>query len=300
MKDYSVFWLVVLGIIAARVLSGCGPMGEFGNPDHPYYIASYNMDGTKMIVNGVTDQKEPSTFDQDQYTIQKGQRLLVRFEALSTHVTDIKNSWDNQLHMRLVPTDGTDVETLRKSVKLCPVTKNWMMLATWYQAHPFNHEGKWNNPGGDFDSASCIAGEVQNPDGTNPDGSPSPSPSPGPVGPHPSPTPPVAARWWDKDYSTPSKKTDSPGNSSDDNGYIDRPSVIFDIKNWFLSNPEGRNNNFGFILISESTSVQVFGDHSNSYSPRIYWKQPKNVFNGCTQNGPSPSSGSWNPCPSDQ
>src|ERR1700722_10925792 len=133
------------------MLAGCGDFG-LGAPEIPYQIESYNMDGTKLIVNGLRKQNDESTYNQDQYTLKADQRLLVRFETMDAHVHDIKNSWNNEIHLRLVPTNGTDAETLKNSVKLCPVVKNWMMLATWYNAHPFNKEGKWSNPGGDFDA----------------------------------------------------------------------------------------------------------------------------------------------------
>ena len=250
MKNWKI--VLVLGLIGGAVACGVGE-GGFGVP---YSIESYNMNGTKLIVNGLVNQTEPATYDQDQYTLKTDQRLLIRFESLNDHVNDIKNSWDNSLYLMIVPTNGTDPEVLKKSVKLCPMAKNWMMLATWYKAHPFNKEGRWTNPGGDFDSTGCLTGEVQNPDGTDPDATPSPSPSATPSGHlqalHPSPTPYL----------------DHP------RGIVDRPCLVFDIRHWFESNPVGRNLNFGFIIIS-SQVVDIFGDKSDAYSPRLYWKMPK-------------------------
>jgi len=264
----------VLFLSFAQFFSACG--SGLGEPKVPYYIESYNMDGTKLIVNGSSNQNDPGTYSQTQYTIKSGQRLLVRFENLSRHVDSIKNSWDNELHLRIVPTQGTDAGTLKNFLKLCPLTKNWMMLATWYKAHPFNKQGVWFNPGGDFDSGSCIKGQVEMPDGTNPDASPSPSPSPGVDGnllarPKPSPS-------FYRHTGENNRGGHIPGTySGKDEAVIDLPSVIFDIKLWFQSNPEGRSVNYGFILISENP-VTIFGDKSDSYSPRIYWKKPKAYY----------------------
>jgi len=268
MKTFNFIGFAVLVLGLVPMLTACG-IGGLGEPKVPYYIESYNMDGTKLIANGVSNQNDPNTYTQNQYTLKSGQRLLIRFENLSNHVESIKNSWDNELHLRLVPTSNTDAETLKGSIRLCPITKNWMMLATWYKAHPFNKQGNWNNPGGDYDAASCIKGEVELPDGTNPDASPSPSPSPSPGTPgdliaRPKPTP------------TPHGYTPSTYKGKDE-AVIDVPSVIFDIKQWFQSNPEGRSVNYGFILISENP-VDIFGDKSDAYSPRIYWKKPKAYY----------------------
>jgi len=49
-------------------------------------------------------------------------------------------------------------------------------------------------------------------------------------------------------------------------------TLVFDMSQWVIDWPMGRNVNFGLILISDNP-VNVRGDLSGSYSPRIEWKE---------------------------
>jgi hypothetical protein len=44
-----------------------------------------------------------------------------------------------------------------EDLELCPLEKNWIMLATWLAAHPFGPGGIWQNAGGDYADDNCIS-----------------------------------------------------------------------------------------------------------------------------------------------
>ncbi len=123
---------------------------------HPFSVTAervISLDGLKLI------SEPPDTgkaFGSEAYRVASGRRLLMRFEGLATRAMgiDLSNGKRALLTLRCKP--GECVEQANDALKICPVVRNWMMLATWTQAHPFG-DGNWAQPGGDYDEPSCIA-----------------------------------------------------------------------------------------------------------------------------------------------
>lgn len=139
-------FLLIL-IVIALGLTGCGPAVY---DSKQYYI----FDGVKLIREGVTDAMDPSTFKQETYLLDARSRLLLRFETLSQYAKEVRTDGDRNVEVLITPQGSlADAKT---SLRLCAVTRNWMMLSTWSRAHPFDASGIWSTPGGDFDPTACI------------------------------------------------------------------------------------------------------------------------------------------------
>lgn len=112
------------------------------------------MEGVKLIHKGEDDPYHTHTL-RDFYELDGETRLLLRLESFKSW-TDVVVHEGHQVWVQIAVTadsvTGKGVDTLR----LCPLTKDWMMLATWYKAHPFSETGKWESEGGDFDESSCM------------------------------------------------------------------------------------------------------------------------------------------------
>src|SRR6266702_7472694 len=91
--------LLLISLMAA-LNHGCDG-GMYDDERAKYYIESYNMDGTKLIVNGNNSGNDGNTFDQERYTLNHSSRLLTRFENLKNYSASIKQSYDNHVYLRL-------------------------------------------------------------------------------------------------------------------------------------------------------------------------------------------------------
>jgi hypothetical protein len=113
-----------------------------------------SFDGVKLLVAGQDTPYDKAHYNQDHYDLGPGRRLLLRFEALANHSVTIAG--DHQVIVQVGLEHSEDSELATSSLLLCPLSTDWMMLATWTRAHPFSDSGSWNRPGGDFDPQSCI------------------------------------------------------------------------------------------------------------------------------------------------
>jgi hypothetical protein len=114
---------------------------------------AYSIDGIRLITRGDSNAYGQQRSAQS-YTLDPDRRLLLRLETFSdwksVSVTEDKRVWLQ------VVLDDKNKDTDISDLKLCPLRKDWMMLATWYRAHPFSDSGIWENEGGDFDPESCT------------------------------------------------------------------------------------------------------------------------------------------------
>ena len=187
----------------------CGKYGGFGND--PIATMQLGLDGVKLIERGETRGDLPSHFEQESYRLDDGRRLLLRFEAFSEEVSRVNVEGTNKVWIEITVLTEDQVEPALAALKLCPLTRAWMMLATWELGHPFGAAGRWNEPGGDFDRAGCVSAQL--------------------------------------------KEAGTRG-------------LRFDVTKWFNDYPRGRGENFGLILVSES-SINMHGDRSGTYAPRF-------------------------------
>lgn len=129
-----------------------------------------SLDGVKLIAAEISNSSDATTMGQSRYQIAFTRRLLLRFEDLSERAMDITVAPDKKVELHIYcldyPTCNTDAVT---ELKLCPLTRDWMMLATWNYAHPFG-SGAWQHPGGDYDEGGCLTpnSEAIDPSATEP------------------------------------------------------------------------------------------------------------------------------------
>lgn len=151
-------FIVVLGL---PLLSGCleGPLGPGVRPPEP---ESFNLDGTKWISPSITSGRSTQAYLQSTYRISAAERLLLRFESLGEHERDISLASGRKVEVAISLPDGQDLNAAQLVLELCPLTKNWMMLATWRNAYPMPG-GNWDQEGSDYDPNACFRATVEPP-----------------------------------------------------------------------------------------------------------------------------------------
>lgn len=113
---------------------------------------NYTFDQMKWITPEITETQEPQTIEAENYSIDSDHRLLFRLKKLKKESSAILQ--EHPVLIRLF-THNSNMNSARINLLLCPMTTQWMMLATWQFAHPFRH-GEWRSKGGDFDYSSCL------------------------------------------------------------------------------------------------------------------------------------------------
>lgn len=119
-----------------------------------------SMDGVKLIALHVAQGDAPHTFDQTSYQVDEDQRLLLRLESLMSEVDKISVEGGKKVWLEVAVPTAEEASNAAADLELCPITRNWMMLATWIYAHPFG-AGTWDQPGADLDEAGCMRGSVK-------------------------------------------------------------------------------------------------------------------------------------------
>jgi hypothetical protein len=121
----------------------------------------YAFDAVKRITPEVSAEADPSTFRQSTYPLGLTDHMLVRFKDLLAHSSLVRLDDDNKVQVQLtVIGDPATAEAAANSISICPLTRHFMMFATWLAAHQFGSTGKWVHEGGDYDDASCVKGVV--------------------------------------------------------------------------------------------------------------------------------------------
>jgi hypothetical protein len=143
---------VLLGLLFGA--TACGPiLNELSGPV-PQVRA---MDGVKLLHSGIEDGYDKATYMQEQYTLQPGQsRLLLRFNSMNSKINQIRTDGTNKVELQIsLPTEA-EATAAKTVLSACPVTKNWMMLATWNSAAPFTDLDHWSTPGGEYKASECV------------------------------------------------------------------------------------------------------------------------------------------------
>lgn len=200
----------------------------------------YSLDGVKHIAVNVVDPYQADSLQQPTYSLATDQRLLLRFEKLNNFINQIRTGSKYRIYIGVTPLDDENSDRAIQTLRLCPLTRNWMILATWTQAVPgVGSPGDWATPGSDYDAENCVTGVLTSSLSKNPNPQSSPSPT--------------------------------PSSSPDDE--ISANEISFDMTSWFLNNPKGRmGENYGFVLLAPQP-VKVFGEKSSNHSPRIRWTE---------------------------
>ncbi|MBC7385869.1 MAG: hypothetical protein H7301_06875 [Cryobacterium sp.] len=136
------------------ILSGCG-LG-LTNGFLTAEPQTYSLNGVKWISASVTDGSDPQTMTQSDYSISSSDRLLLRFEELGEKTDQISLTSGRKIELLMSLTEAEDGKNAVAHLKVCPLTKNWMMLATWSSAYPMGSSGDWSKDGGDFTESECV------------------------------------------------------------------------------------------------------------------------------------------------
>jgi len=146
---------IKLTLVGMLCFVGCGKYGSWGEP--PLATMQLGLDGVKLIERGETRGDLPGFYNQDAYQLDPGRRLLLRFEAFSSEVERVNIEGTNKVWLEITALKPEIADLAVTALQLCPLTRPWMMLATWDYGHPFGGAGRWNEPGGDRDLAGCMA-----------------------------------------------------------------------------------------------------------------------------------------------
>lgn len=116
--------------------------------------------GVKRISPYLHDGSSENAYLQNEYRIGPTSRLLIRREDMLEKRHQLVVDSTHPVKLGVHVTNAGDRPAALGALKLCSLEKNWMMLATWYAAHPFAASGKWRQAGGDFHSDSCLSGQA--------------------------------------------------------------------------------------------------------------------------------------------
>ena len=206
----------------------------------------YSLNAVKAIDPSISDGRSEESYSQDTYTVNPERRLLVRLEELSSHVSFIQVKDGKKIWVRISLQSESDKALAMDSLRFCPLTKQWLILATWKYAHPFGAIGQWAQSGGDFDAANCIHPSIE----------------------------------YEEVISTNNGSSgNNSGNKNNGNNppvpkKMDPKIVSFDVTQWVVDYPKSRGINYGLILLSNAPLV-VYGDASSTFSPRIAWTEER-------------------------
>jgi hypothetical protein len=152
MTTHQITWTIVLALLCGA--PACAPLSQEEGQPIPQVRS---LDGVKLIDTGITDGYDKATYVQDQYSLRPGEsRLLLRFNSLNSKVDQIRVDGNNKVELDVSLKGGQDANIVKAALEVCPVSKNWMMLATWENAAPFGDSGRWLSSGGDYESAGCV------------------------------------------------------------------------------------------------------------------------------------------------
>jgi len=138
--------------VVLLAISGCGLY------DDSYYYTSphsYAMDGVKLIGPDLTRGEDPTTMLQPHYQLGANRRLLLRFESFDQHINEVSTAVGDKVEVEITLQEEPGVIDLN-TFELCPITRQWMMLATWWVPNPFQKSHRWENGGGDIDRDLCA------------------------------------------------------------------------------------------------------------------------------------------------
>ncbi len=223
---------------------GLASCSEWISDDFTETKVEFSFDIVKGIAEDRNSLNSDDGFEQESYKIGPKSRLIMSLSHLNDHIDDITIDEHHRVWAQVTLTQAESREGAMKSMRLCPISRSWMMLSNWDRAHPYGRSGKWSKPGGDF-----IADLCQNPLNVVPANTA------------------VAATEGTTD---PVQQPSSPLS-------MDPKKVYFDITDWFQNYVKGRRQNFGLILLSEE-EVEIEGDLDSFESPRILWLEFRNPW----------------------
>lgn len=150
---------LALILVASLGLAGCEEWTIGTSEPIVDQRRSLVLDGVKLIDADIGDGESPATYRQERYALSPTARLLLRLEGLDQHLEEIRTEASYRVELLVTPAPDTDLTRAREALRLCPMARNWMMLASWRRAHPAAR-GRWSRDGGDFRETECVSATV--------------------------------------------------------------------------------------------------------------------------------------------
>jgi hypothetical protein len=142
-------WMI---LVASVVIGGCALPSSLTQQ----LPQTYPLDGVKWIRSDVETPDDLGTVLQPRYQIAGNMRVLMRFEDFISRIQPERVNAAHPIEVSLTLTDPGSRDRAIRELRLCPLRKNWMMLATWKYAYPMGASGRWTKEGGDFVSEECL------------------------------------------------------------------------------------------------------------------------------------------------
>lgn len=148
MKKYALTLLCLVPI-----LNGCGDLSSLRDPTkiENTSLKSERFSEMKLISEEIQDSQDKRSLLATTYSIGESSRLLMRNPQILQIEPSMIDLYPILIQFQLV--ENYSSQDLRE-LKICPLTKNWMMLATWSKAHPYKN-GLWDTEGSDMDYRFC-------------------------------------------------------------------------------------------------------------------------------------------------
>jgi hypothetical protein len=149
-KTLTTSFLSLFGL----VLSSCGVFPE-SMFDEAETKVEFSFDVVKEISEKNSELNHNDSFDQPSYFLGPKSRLIFSLSHLSDHVDKIRTDGEHRVWAQVTLLNEADRPTALTAMRLCPISRKWMMLSNWSRAHPFGKKGKWKNQGGDYIEELC-------------------------------------------------------------------------------------------------------------------------------------------------
>ncbi len=134
--------------------AGCEILASDPIEDEQSLIA----DGVKLISASIKKGDDNSTYLQSTYTLNSSSRLLIRREDLVERAPNLLVDVSHPVLLKLHVVSAANRDEALSQLRVCALTKDWMMLATWKKAHPYGPGGAWDEQGGDYEVETCVSG----------------------------------------------------------------------------------------------------------------------------------------------
>lgn len=147
----------VVFFILCMVLVSCGEGELFGPSREQLVVTERALQEVKLIGPSITNGKDPSTFTQNTYKVTSSKRVLLRLHTLKEVAQRIIIDDDHRAYLKIQISDKNfDINNYINDMKICPLTKNWLILATWKKALLFGTSSTWSQAGGDYNDSECL------------------------------------------------------------------------------------------------------------------------------------------------
>lgn len=153
---------LILTFVFIFILQSCGDGSWDASSSSSSSEKKVYAGGVKLIASNIDDPRDPSTMQQNTYQLGPERRLLTRIEGMSERSERAVVNGVERMYLVVSSDAFVDERAIYETaIEICPITANWMMLATWDRAHPFpTSRGEWQSRGGDFSRTDCVTADT--------------------------------------------------------------------------------------------------------------------------------------------